>query len=281
MREVNGLSRAFAESHGAEAARVLEELPADDTAHFLAELTPQLAASLLRHMSPPYCARLFEALGDERAAGLYRVAGPQAAAQVLQQFSGERQAQLLALLPVSMAVAIRLLIGYPEGTCGACMNPWPLALMRDTTAADALKQVRAFDGEIGDCVFVTDEQRRLQGVTALDALVRAAPAAPLEALMVPPAHTVSALAMTAAIAGNPGWDFFHVLPVVERENRLVGALHRHAVAAGLATGSAAAPGVAEGVAGAYWQTISVLAQVVVGALPPVPPLESQRRKDER
>jgi magnesium transporter len=278
---MNGLSRAFVESHTAEAARVLEALPPGDTAGFLAELAPQLAASLLRHMSPPYSAKLFEALGDERAAGLYRVAGPQAAAQVLQQFSHERQAQLLALLPVGMAVAIRLLIGYPAGTCGGCMNPWPLTLMRDTSAAEALAQVRAFEGEIGDCVFVTDDQRRLQGVTALDALVRAAPATPLEALMVPPEHTVSALAMTAAVAGNPGWDFFHVLPVVERENRLVGALHRHALAASAAPRAPQAAGGAEGVAGAYWQTISVLAQVVVGALPAVPPLEPPRRKDER
>lgn len=282
MREVNGLSRAYVEAHALDAARVLEALPAADTAHYVGQLSPQLAASVLRHMSPPYCARLFELLGDERATGLFRAVGPQAAAQVLQHFPGERQAQLLALLPVSMAVAIRLVIGYPVGTCGSCMNPWPLALTRDTSVADALGQIRAFDGEIGDCVFITDDQRRLRGVAALDALVRAEPAALLEVLMVVPAHAVSALAMTSAVAGKPGWDQFHVLPVVERENRLVGALHRHALATETAVKPAGSvSGAAGSVAGAFWQTVSGLAQIVVGTLPPVSPVEPARRKDER
>jgi len=282
MAEAGGLSQAYVEAHAAEAARVLEAMPAADTARYVAELSPQRAASLLRHMSPPYCAKLFEFIGDEKATGLCRVVGPQSAAQVLQQLPAERQAQLLSLLPVGVAVAIRLLVGYPVGTCGSCMNPWPLALTRETAAGDALAQIRAFEGEIGDCVFITDEQRRLRGVAGLDALVRAAPNTLLESLMVVPADTVSALAMVSAVAGLPGWDQFHVLPVVERENRLVGALHRNALASELA-GKPATPAAsaAGGLAGAYWQTVSVLAQIVVGTLPPVEPVERARRTDER
>lgn len=282
MREVNGLSRAFVETHAEEAARVLEALPAADTAHFVAALSPQLAASVLRQMSPPYCAKLFALLGDEQATGLFRVVGPQVAAQILQQFSTERQARLLALLPVGAAVAIRLLIGYPVGTCGACMNPWPLALMPDTTAAEALEQIRRFEGEIGDCVFVTDDQHKLQGVAGLHALVRAEPETALAALMAAPMHKVSALATASAVAGQAGWDEYHVLPVVERENRLVGALHRHALVATLATKpSGPAPDLAGGVAGAYWQTVAGLAQIVVSTLPPVSPVERTGRDDER
>jgi len=282
MREVNGLSRAFVEAHAAEAARVLEALPAGDTANFVGALSPRLAASVLRHMSPPYCAKLFERLGDEQATGLFRIVGPQAAAQVLQQFPAARQAELLAQLPVGAAVAIRLLVGYPMGTCGSSMNPWPLALTRDTTAAAALDQIRRFDNEIGDCLFVTDDQRRLHGVAGLHALVRAEPETLLASLMVAPIHSISALATTFAVAGHAGWDEYHVLPVVERENRLVGALHRHALVATLAskpTGTAL--DLAGGAAGAYWQTVSILTQIVVNALPPVAPVEKAGREDER
>jgi len=282
MPEVNGLSRAFVETHALEAARALEGLPGVDTAQFLAALPPKLAASTLRHMSPIYCAKVFELLGDEQATGLFRVVGPQVAAQIIQQFPVERQGRLLAQLPVGAAVAIRLLIGYPAGTCGACMDPWPLMLTPDTASASALEQVRAFEGEIGDCVFVTDEQRRLRGIAGLHALLRADPARPLSAVMTGPEHVLSALATGSATAGHPGWDAFHVLPVVERENRLVGALHRHALVAMLESKPAApTPDAAVGVAGAYWQTVSVLTQIVVGALPPVSPVERARRNDER
>jgi hypothetical protein len=41
------------------------------------------------------------------------------------------------------------------------------------------------------------------------------------------------------------------------------------------------PGLANGVTGTYWSTVSVLTQVVVGSLPPVSPVASTRRSDER
>ena len=282
MPEVRGLSRAFVESHAVEAARTLEALSPGDSARFLASLAPELAALALRHMAPPYCAKVFAMLGDAEATGLFRSVGPQVAAQIIQQFPPDRQVQLLALMPVGVAVAIRLLIGYPSGTCGACMNPWPLALTPGTPAGAALDQVRGFEGDLGDCLFVTDDQRRLLGVVALDALLRADTVSTLSAVMSAPHHVLSALSTVTAVAGHRGWDDFHVLPVVERERRLVGAIHRHALVAMLGERPAgSAPDVAVGVAGAYWQTVSVLAQTVVGGLPPAAPVEEAGRNNER
>jgi magnesium transporter len=278
MREVDGLSRVFVESHVAEAARVLEGLAPADTAQFIAALAPSLAASALRHMNPAYCAKLFEQFEDGPATELIRIIGSQAAARILEQLPGERHGQLLALLPVATAVAIRVLIGYPAGTCGASMSPWSLVLTPEMPVARALEEIRRFDGEIGDCVFVTDEPGRLLGIASLPALVRAEPDAELSAVMIAPEHALSALTNVSAVANHPGWNDFHVLPVVERENRLVGALYRHALD-GRPAGRE--PDLAGGVAGAYWKTVSVLTQVVVGALPPVTPVARARRNDER
>jgi magnesium transporter len=278
MREIDGLSRAFVESHAAEAARVLEGLPPADSAHFIAALTQPLAAAALRHMSPAYCAKMFEQFEDRQARELLGVVGSQAAARILQQLPSERQGRLLALLPVATAVAIRILIGYPAGTCGASMNPWSLALTPDLQCAQALEAMRRSDGEIGDCVFITDDSRRLLGVVGLPALVRAEPDTPLSTVMTPPAQVLPALTAASAIASHQYWNECDVLPVVEGENRLVGALHRHAVSGRQADRE---PPLAGGVTGAYWQTVSALAQVVLGALPPVSPVAGSRRIDER
>lgn len=282
MPEFNGLSIAFAESHPAEAARVLETLAVADTVGFMGALAPRLAAAILRHLGPPYAARVIATLEEEHVTAVIQFMGPQAAARVVQQLSNDRQLQLLARLPVATSIAIRLLVGYPRGTCGAYMDPWPLALAPDMTAADALEQIKNFDGELGDCLFVSNGQRRLVGVLRLGDLVRAGSREPLSALTRPVVHTVSALASASLVAAHPAWDDFHALPVVERENRLVGALYRRALSAALAAPAARfQPNLASGVFAAYWQVVSALTEVAIGALPPVPPLSEERRNHER
>jgi magnesium transporter len=282
MPDTNALSIAFLESHPADAARVLEGLDAADTAQFLAALPPRLAAPVLRHVGPPYCARVFAQLDDAQVGALTHVMGPQAAARALQQLPAERQLRLLAQLPVGTSIAIRLLIGYPKGTCGAAMDPWPLALAPETPVAEALEQTRSFEGVLGDCLFIANGDRRVLGVVSLAELMRAAPRDSLSAVMRPARHAVSALASMASANGHPGWEIFHALPVVERENRLVGALPRSAFNdAHAAPPPAPDAHLVAGTFGAYWRMLSALAELVVGTLPPVGPVAEERRKDER
>lgn len=282
MRELIELSAAFVKAHPSEAARVLEGLPPEDTAAFLADLDEKFSAVAMQHLGVAYCARVLQHLDDDQAAERIRSMSSQAAARLLQNLASGRQARLLGQLPVGPAVALRLLIGYPKGTCGACMDPAPLVLPPETTVAEAIEQTRRHEEqEQGDCVLVGDAQRRLVGVVALGDLLRAPPGEPLAALMRRPEHTVSALASVTTAATHRGWDAFHLLPVVERENRIVGGLHRRALVRELGeTAVRSGAGLVNGVTGTYWTTVSVLAQVVVGSLPPVSPVASTRRSDE-
>ena len=282
MAEVEGLSIAFAESHPEDAARVLETLAPGDTAGFVAALPPPLAAPILRHVGPPYCARVFGLFEDAQVACLVHAMGPQAAARVVQQLAPSRQQQVLGHIPVATSIAIRLLVGYPRGTCGAAMDPWPPVFAPDRTVAEALEEIRTFQGEPGDCLFVANGERRLRGVVPIGHLVRAGAREPLSSAMLAPAHVISALASAGTVAGHPGWDLFHILPVVEREDRLVGALTRRALLAALSGPAAQTHASAvSGAFGAYWQALSALTEIVIETLPPVPPVAEERRKDER
>lgn len=280
MTDVGGLSAAFVEAHPADAARVLESLAPADTAEFVAALALRLAGPILRDVSPSYCARTFELLEDAKIAALTQKMGPQSAARALEQLAPERQLKVLSLLPVALSIAIRLLIGYPRGTCGACMDPWTLVFAAEMPADEALDQVRKFDGEIGDSLFVTNGERRLIGIVPLSALLRAGPREPLSALMCPPRHTVSALASAGVMLTHPAWDDYHVLPVVERENRLVGALRRRALVAALEESAPVRqPGMTGGLFDVYWEMLEALSGAVVGALPPVTPVAKERSRD--
>ena len=177
MPELKGLSVAFVEGHPAESARVLETLSPADGAEFLTAVAPRLAASVLRYLAPAFCAKVLEPLDDETIVRLLEAMGFQEVSQLLQRTPVERQTRLLGRLPVATAIAVRMLIGYPKGTCGAAMDPSPLVLSPEATVAEALEQLRQFEGELGDCLFVCDSERRLVGVIALGDLVRAAPRA--------------------------------------------------------------------------------------------------------
>jgi len=282
MPEVNGLSVSFVEGHPTEAARVLEALAAVDGAEFLSALPPKLAVPVVRHLRPAYCTRLFEHLSDEQIGRLLHLMGPQEVSQLLQRVPVVRQTQLITHLPVATAIAVRLLIGYPKGTCGAVMDPSPFMVSPDASAGEALEQLRQFAGDPGDCIFVCDSQRRLLGVMEIAELVRSSPGESVANVMRVPEHTVSALGSVASTARHAGWERFHILPVLERDNRLVGAAHRRVVLRHLSSGVVSSePPLASGAAGAYWQTLSLLAEGLVRALPPVAPVGKVGKNDER
>ncbi len=285
-RETRGLSEAFAANHPAEAAQVLESLPSAETAAFLAELPVKVAAAVVRRMAPPYSARCAEELEESTLMALAEVLGPQPTAALLTHLPPERQARALERLPVAVAVAVRLLIGYPRDTAGAWMEPWPLALAPDTPAQDATEQLRRFEGALHDVVFVVEGEWRVTGIVTAAALLRAGPREPLSRLMRQPAPRVPALTPVTSVRDHAGWHDFPALAVVERQDRLVGALHRQALAAALAESRPRPVSQATGetlgaIGNAYWQSVSALAQFAVSLLPNVGRVGDKEDKNER
>lgn len=286
VRETRGLSQAFAEYHPAEAAQVLEALPPAESAAFLAELPIRASAAVVRRMAPPYSARCAEAFDEGILMALAEVLGPQPTAALLKHLPPERQARALERLPVAVAVAVRLLIGYPRDTAGAWMEPWPLALAPDVPVQDAVEQLRRFEGTLHDLVFVVEGDWRVSGVLSAATLLRAAPREPLSRVMRQPAPRVPALTPINSVRDHPGWHDFPALAVVERQDRLVGALHRQALAAALAEARPRAVSQATGetlaaLGSAYWQSVSALAQLTVSLLPGVRRVGDKEGENER
>lgn len=286
MREARCLSETFVASHPAEAARVMEALPAAESAAYLSTLPVRLAAAIVRHLAPPYAALCAETMDPRTLTALSEVLGPQPTAALLQHLPPNAQAQALDRLPVGVAVAARLLIGYPQETAGAWMDPWPLALAAETAAGDALDQLKRYQGATEDVVFVVEEEKRVIGVVTAARLLRSSPRESLSRIMLRPAPSISALTSLAAAREHAGWLEAAVLAVVERQDRLVGALRRQTLAAALPklrneASSAATGGTLGVVSSAYWQSVAALAQLAVSLLPKVAPLDRKEDGNER
>ena len=94
----------------------------------------------------------------------------------------------------------------------------------------------------------------------------------LARLVRPSPHRLPAQALLAGLREHPGWREASTLPVVERGDRLVGALTHGALLRALSMEQGTpTPRRAEdtlvGIAGAYWFGVSTLIQALVGLLP--------------
>lgn len=266
------LTYAFLESHPTDAARVLERLDPVSAAALLQSAPLRLASPVLRHMFPLAGARCLTQLSDSETVGLLRGVGAQVGVSLLRHFVAERRMRLLAQLPTALSLAYELLLGYPEGTVGSWMDPHALALPSDMSSGDSLERVRlADDSHVAD-PFVIDNKQHLLGYVELADLLRASPTMPLSQLLRPSPHRVPAQALLDGLRDHRGWRESSILPVVDRDNRLVGAITHATLQRALAiehhtvTPSGSEDTLVD-VASTYWFGVSALIQALVSLLP--------------
>lgn len=284
----HALSLAFMRGHPAQAAQVLESLPADAAAVLFSQAPARLGAPVLAAMLPHRAAQCVEALGDARALELLAPMGTQPTVAVLRHLPEARRESLISGLPTAAALASTLLLGYAEDTLGAWANPDVVMLPADTRATHALEHMQQAPATQAQ-LFVADGERRLAGIVSLGALLQAPEGATLATLMQRPAHVLAAHAPLSAAPAHPGWESASVLPVVEPGERLVGVMTRDALTRALrrAAPSPASPDreatLPVLLARGYWQALSGLLEVGLALLPKVPAVANNvvEKPDER
>jgi Mg/Co/Ni transporter MgtE len=224
MAEGELLSRAFAEAHPEEAARVLEGLSAADMADFVGQQPAAVAAPVLAALLPLPAAGLLDSLPDEQAAGLLADLGPERAAAILRCLQAPRREALLGRLRPGRRAALALLLAYPGDTVGAWADPRALAVRRDSTVGWARRAV-ADSGAPANCdLYVVDGDRRLAGAVAVGKLLRSDPASALDRVMDRQPPALPAAAGVGEARGAPEWSGRGALPVVDARGRLLGAV---------------------------------------------------------
>jgi len=272
MASSEDLSYAFLEHHPTDAARVIERLAPASAAALLQSAPLRLAAPVLRQMLPLAGARCLERLADVDAAGLLRSVGAQAGVALLRNLDAARRASLLAQLPSALTLAYELLLGYPEDSIGAWMDPRPPAFPADMSIGEVLERVRTADEAFANDPFVIDRNQRLLGYVSFAELLRGEAAAPLSRLQRPCPHRLPAQAPLRGLPEHPAWHEAAALAVVGADNRLVGSLTHAALlrALSLAPAKPAPADVDEtlaGLASAYWFGVDALIQALISLLP--------------
>lgn len=188
-------------------ADVLQELPEDDQVEILSHLEVERAAQVLEEMEP-----------DD-------------AADLLNELSDAQREELLHLMEPEEAEDVRRLLEYEEGTAGSLMNPVPIILSPEATVAEALAHIRQEEISPAMAAAVLVARPPLEtptgkylGMVHMQQLLRFPPSELVGTLLDSSIEPVSDMSSLEEISRVLATYDLTLLPVVNENNRLVGAI---------------------------------------------------------
>ncbi|HKJ95572.1 MAG TPA: hypothetical protein VKA32_08090 [Gammaproteobacteria bacterium] len=272
MIRARDLTLSYLEHHPGEAARVLELRDAGEAAAVLGAGPARVCAPVLAQMLPTRAARCVEQMPDPVAAALIRRVGPQHGASVLRYMNPSQRNRLLGELPTARAMTYRLLIGHPDESVGAWIDPDVLALAGETRAETAIQSAREHEQLRAQTIYVVNEHRRLRGMVPLEKLLRAQPDVRLEHLMEDIAFTLPAQAFLEGTRDHAGWESHAALPVIDHNRGFIGVLYHSALMHAIKAHRAEGPDrrlddTLAVLGGMYWLSFSAILRALVSTLP--------------
>ncbi len=229
MKANNRLTHKYLTGRPRDAARTLEGLPAADTAALLAAVDTATAAILLSQMLPHAAAACLAHLDEPAAAAMLGQAKHPAVARILKAATPRLTHALLERLDRHDRLHIEQLLEHEPDTVGAIMDAVTMALPHDVTVGDGIKRVQHQQPDSPCGLFIVDNEHRLLGTLNATALLRAAHGLPLHGLLdTPPVILPAGMKLTSALH-HIGWQTHRCLPVVARDNTLVGVLEYRAL----------------------------------------------------
>ena len=214
----------------------------------LVELEPADIADLFDDLPEEMLPLLFRLLPKEPAAELFVELEPDVQEMLIRGFSNTELKEVLDELYLDDAVdiveempagvvkrilkhadpdtrkSINEILKYPEDTAGALMTTEFVDLKRDMTVEDALKRIRrtGTDKETINVCYVVDPARKLLGIVSLRTILLSDEDDSIEDIMDPNVISVTTLEDKEDVAQTFSKYNFIALPVVDKENRLVG-----------------------------------------------------------
>jgi magnesium transporter len=176
-RDWNSLREAFTELDPADAAEIIEDLPAKDSGVLFRLLPRDFAALVFEYLPPHQQSELVGTLGNEELKNLLNEMAPDDRTRLLEELPAEvTRRALTTLSPAELKIA-RELLGYPEKSAGRYMTPEFLTLPGNLTASEALDYVRTHGQgrETLNVLYIVDEKGRLIDDLRLAALVLSKP----------------------------------------------------------------------------------------------------------
>lgn len=210
--------------HPADRAETFADLPEDEQQEILPLLNAEDTAELFTELDEDDAARLAAQLPSEQLADVLDEMDADDAADVLGDLPPAKAEEALARM--EEADDVRPLLVYKDDTAGGLMNPEVFALRDQMSTQQAIDFLRQNEFEHGTpyYLYVVDKDDRLIGITGLRDLIVAAPDTPLARITQHKVYSITAGADQEDVANLIKKYNLQALPVVDADNRLVGAV---------------------------------------------------------
>ena len=216
----------LAAMHPSDLAEILEDLaPAEREAVFTS-LDEEVAAETLEEVDPKLQKALLEKLGEERIADIVEEMDPGAAADLLAELPEEQSDAILEEMEPEERQEVAELLEFDENSAAGCMTTDFVSVGVNATVGQAVQALRSFDGDLESVteIYLLDEERVLRGVIPLARLVMTHADARLSVLAEPRILSCPADLHQKELAEMFDKYNLHALPVVDGQNRMVGAV---------------------------------------------------------
>ena len=215
----------------ADLANALQDLPDARRNEVAAALDDVRLADVLSELPEHDQVEILAALDRERAADVLEEMDPDDAADLLNELPPPEQDVLLDLMEPDEANPVRQLLRYASGTAGSVMTSEPVILPPDATVAEALARIREeqLSPAVAAQVFVTRAPMttptgRYLGMVHFQRLLREPPADLLGGVVVNDIDPLRPTTPLPEITRRMATYDLVAMPVVDRNNRLVGAV---------------------------------------------------------
>ena len=211
--------------HPADVAKVIEHLSSHNEKRTVFELVQfdNQRGQVLSELDAGNIESVVTDLPPSDVAWLLKDLGPDDVAYILGVLSPGQAQQILNGMKVEDSTEVADLLQYPKETAGGIMTTECVALGEDTTAQEAIRRLQqATDTEMVFYIYVTDLDDQLVGVLSLRQLLTVPPLTPLAHLMTREVIRVTVEMDQEEVARQVAQYNLLAMPVVEKDNRLVG-----------------------------------------------------------
>lgn len=221
-----------------ELSALVRTLPPRELVDAMTTMPPAEAAVLFRLLDKDASMEVFDRLDTATQADLVHEFADHELAEVFSELDADTQVQIIDELPAKVAkrliasvdrdelASAMVLLGYPAGSVGRRMMPVMLHATEGQTVGEVLQRLRENERPLDDLALVPvlTHDRILRGAVDPLALLRAEPDAPVTAIMAAAPDYASTHDDVERVARRQLDRGELLLPVVDREHRLVGML---------------------------------------------------------
>ncbi|MCL1998646.1 MAG: magnesium transporter [Turicibacter sp.] len=221
---MNVLKEILNEASELELLDTLQKLSEEHQGMVYRLLAKDKALDVFEQLDTDFQQQLIRAFTDKAAIEIIEHLPPDDRVKLLDELPAKVAKKMLAALSPNERSMTNLLMGYEPDTAGRIMTPEYVNIQKGQTAAEALKRVKidAPNKETIYTLYITDNTRKLEGVISLRDLLIADPNVKIEDIMEKITATVATNTDQEEVARILQKMDWLAIPVVDKENRLVG-----------------------------------------------------------